>query len=90
MMLTANPGIMKRCADAAKKAGSCLRMPSEWLRRYYSHVLYTEVSPARARAITEAQAAFFAVTLPLDYPLAIRIAACAWFVAALRKAKNRS
>ena len=40
--------------------------------------------------MTEAQAAFFAVTLPVDYPLALRVVACAWFVVALRKLRIKS
>lgn len=80
---------MKRCADIIKKAGATLRLPMEWLRRYYSHVLETEVSMTRAKAMTEAQAAFFAVAMPMDYPVIIRIATCVWFVLALRKARGR-
>lgn len=88
-MLTVNQGILKRCSDMIRRAGASLRMPLEWLRRYYSYVLETEVSMTRAKAMTEAQAAFFAVVLPVDYPIIIRIAVCAWFVVALKRTKDR-
>lgn len=65
-------------------------MPQRMLRNYYSKVLGENVGEARARAMTEAQAAFFAVTLPVDYPLALRFVVCAWFVVALRKLRIKS
>lgn len=89
MMLAVNHGMLKKCSDMIRKAGAGLRTPLEWLRRYYSHVLETEVSMARAKAMTEAQVAFFAVAMPVDYPVIIRIAVCAWFVVALKRTKDR-
>ena len=90
MTLTANAGIMRKCSDIVKKAAGLLGVPQQRLRRYYSAVLGTEVDPARARAITEAQLAFFAVTLPADYPLALRVLACVWFVTAARRLKGKN
>lgn len=85
MTLTANVGAAKRCHDIVKKVCGWLAMPQEWLRKYYSLVLQEEIGRARAKAMTNAQLAFFATTLPVDYPVIIRIAACVWFVMALRK-----
>lgn len=88
MTLTANEGATNRCAETLKRIGRYAAVPQQMLRRYYSKVLGEDVSEARARAMTEAQIAFFAVTLPADYPLALRILACVWFVVKVRKAKN--
>ena len=88
IVLTANEGATSRCAETLKRIGRYAAMPQQMLRRYYSKVLGEDVSEARARAITEAQIAFFAVTLPADYPLVLRILACVWFVVKVRKLKN--
>ena len=83
-----NAGIARKCAEVLKIAVCLMRYPQRLLRRYYSKVLEREVGAAEARCITGAQLSFFAVVLPADYPLIMRLAACAWFVATLLKAKN--
>ena len=88
MTLTANESMANKCAETVKRLGRYISLPQRMLRRYYSNVLGEDVSEARARAMTEAQLAFFAVTLPADYPLVLRVLACVWFVVAARKAKS--
>ena len=88
--LGANENVFGKCAEAVRRICRCAGMPQRMLRNYYSKVLGENVGEARARAMTEAQAAFFAVTLPVDYPLALRFVVCAWFVVALRKLRIKS
>lgn len=90
MTLTAGEGAIKRCTDVIKKVGTRLSLPQEWLRKYYSYVLNEDVSRTRAKAMTEAQMAFFATVMPMDYPVIIRLVACVWFVMALRKLRIKS
>ena len=71
-----------------RRAAAMMTAPCRMLRRYYSDVLGTEVSAAAARAMTEAQAAFFVTAVPADCPLAVRVAACLWLIAALKRAKR--
>ena len=85
MTLEANAFTAKGFTAQMKRISYRLAAPQRMLRRYYAYVLGEEVSKERARAMTEAQAAFFAVTLPADYPLVLRALACAWFVVAIRK-----
>ena len=87
MTLTANESTANRCADMVKRLVRYISLPQRLLRSYYSRVLGEDVSEARTRAMTEAQLAFFAVTLPADYPLAMRVLACVWFVVAVKKLK---
>lgn len=90
IVLTTNEGATSKFAETLKMIGRYAALPQQMLRRYYSKVLGEDVSAARARAMTEAQAAFFAVILPVDYPLALRILACVWFVVKVRKLRIKS
>lgn len=74
--------------NVAQSASGKLRAPLRWLRRYYSTVLDRPVSMAQARLLTNTQAAFFLVALPADYPVLLRIAACAWFIASLLRCRD--
>lgn len=90
--LAAGAGTDRRRGETVKTAlrrvAAMMTAPCRMLRRYYSDVLGTEVSAAAARAMTEAQAAFFVTALPADYPLAARAAACLWLIAALKRARK--
>ena len=85
VILVSEHGITKRTMEVIKKISNKLSIPAQMLHKYYSYVLQREVSKTQAKAITEAQLAFFAVILPADYPLTLRILACVWFVVAVKK-----
>ncbi len=87
MTLEANALAAKGLAAQVKRVNRMLAAPQRMLRRYYSYVLGRDVDKVQARAFTEAQLAFFAVTLPVDYPLTLRVLTCLWFVVAVRKCK---
>ena len=89
MTLEANALTTKGFATQVKRAAYRLAAPQRWLRKYYSYVLGHNVGKAQARMMTEAQLAFFAVTLPADYPLMLRMAVCAWFVVTVRKVRTK-
>jgi len=74
--------------NVAQSARGKLGAPLRWLRCYYSKVLERPVSMAQARMLTRAQAAFFLAVLPADYPVLLRIAACAWFIASLLRCRK--
>ena len=90
MTLTAGGETIKKCALIIRKTRALLALPNELLRKYYSYVLEEEVGPERAKAMTEAQQAFFATVMPVDYHIIIRFIACAWFVIALRKLRVKN
>lgn len=85
MTMTANTETVRKASDVIRRIANTVSIPMRMLRRYYSYVLKHEVSNAEARAITEAQLAFFATILPADISIMIRIAACVWFVVAVKK-----
>ena len=90
MTLEANALTERGFAAQVRKIGYRLAAPQRLLRKYYSYVLGHDVSKARARTMTEAQLAFFAVTLPADYPLTLRVLACVWFVVTAKKLRIKS
>lgn len=87
MTMTVNTGTAKKASEAFRRVCNMLETPLRMMRRYYSYVLGREVGNVEAKVITEAQLAFFATVMPADMPLMIRIAACVWFVLAVRKCR---
>lgn len=87
MTMTVNTGTAKKASEAFRRVCYTLGTPMRMLRKYYSYVLGREVGNVEAKVITEAQLAFFATVMPADMPIMIRIAACAWFVLAIRKCR---
>lgn len=87
MTMTVNTGRAKKVYETFRRVCNTLETPLRMLRGYYSYVLGREVRCAEARVITETQLAFLATVMPADMPLMIRIAACAWFVLAVRKCR---
>ena len=55
---------------------------------YYAFVLEREITMKQAWVMTEAQLAFFATVLPADYHIVLRIVACLWFVATLKRCRS--
>lgn len=88
MTMTVNTGTAKKASEVFKRVCNMLETPLRMMRRYYSYVLGREVGNIEAKVITEAQLAFFATVMPADMPLMIRIAACAWFVLAIKRCRS--
>lgn len=65
-----------------------IKMPFEWLRRYYSSVLEREVSYKQMWQLLNAQLAFVMAVFPADGPITVRLICCAWFVYALRACRG--
>lgn len=88
MVLMSGNSNVKNVSETIKKVLFVLNMPLRWLSKYYSSVLEREVNMRQTKALTEAQLAFFALVMPADYSLLLRIAACIWFVLVLRRCRN--
>ena len=86
--VTVSPTADRKITEMVKKAANTVKTPLRMLRKYYSSVLGRNVSRAEARAITEAQIAFFITVMPADLPIIIRLAACAWLVAKVKRIKS--
>ncbi len=88
IVLSTDTTTMKKVADMKKKTINMLNTPLKIMGDYYSHVLERPINIIQTKAITEAQIAFLATIMPLDYNLALRSLACAWLIIALRKCKR--
>lgn len=88
MTLTANPDTCKKNLHIVRKTANMLNAPIRLMGRYYSHVLGTEINLRQARAMTEAQLAFFATVMPADFSVLLRAAACAWFILSIKKCQS--
>ena len=88
LIMTTNVGASKRMVMMMKRLSETLVMPMNCLRRYYAIVLEREITMKQAWVMTEAQLAFFATVLPADYHIVLRIAACLWFVATLKRCRS--
>ena len=87
LILTTNVGASKSMM-MMKRLSETLVMPMNCLRRYYAFVLEREITMKQAWVMTEAQLAFFATVLPADYHIVLRIAACLWLVATLKRCRS--
>lgn len=77
-----------RLAAIIKKAAHIAGAPLRLLGRYYSLVLERDVDMRQTKTITEAQLAFFATVMPADMHILLHVAACAWFIFALKKCRS--
>jgi hypothetical protein len=73
---------------AANKALNGVKMPIEWLRKYYSVVCEKELTFGQTMLLINAQVAFIATVFPANMPIVARIACCAWLVYSLKTCKN--
>lgn len=73
---------------AANKALNGVKIPIEWLRKYYSVVCEKELTLRQTMLLINAQFAFLATAFPANMPIVARIACCAWLVYSLRTCKN--
>lgn len=88
IILTADTNPWKKASTLIRKAAGRLNAPVQIMGRYYAHVLEREISLRQAKALTEAQLAFFATVMPADFSVMLRAAACAWFVMSIRKCRS--
>ena len=72
----------------ANKALNGVKMPIEWLRKYYSVVCEKELTLRQTMLLINAQFAFLATAFPANMPIVARIACCAWLVYSLKTCKN--
>lgn len=73
---------------AANKALNGVKMPIEWLRKYYSVVCEKELTFGQTMLLINAQVAFIATAFLENMPIVARIACCAWLVYSMKKCKN--
>ena len=73
---------------AANKALNGVKIPIEWLRKYYSVVCEKELTLRQTMLVINAQFAFLATAFPANMPIVARIACCAWLVYSLKTCKN--
>lgn len=73
---------------AANKALNGVKIPIEWLRKYYSVVCEKELTLRQTMLLINAQFAFLATAFPANMPIVARIACCAWLVYSLKTCKN--
>ena len=73
---------------AANKALNGVKMPIEWLRKYYSAVCEKELTFSQTLLLINAQMAFIAAAFPASMPVVGRIACCVWLVFSLKKCKK--
>ncbi len=78
----------RKVSDMKKKTINLLNTPLKFMGEYYSHVLERPISIIQTKVLIEAQLAFLATILPLDYNLALRSLACAWLIISLKKCKR--
>lgn len=73
---------------AANKALNGVKIPIEWLRKYYSVVCEKELTLRQTMLLINAQFAFLATVFPTNMPIVARVACCAWLVYSLKTCKN--
>ena len=73
---------------AANKALNGVKMPIEWLRKYYSAVCEKELTFSQTLLLINAQMAFIAAAFPASMPVVGRIACCVWLVFSLKKCEK--
>lgn len=84
-------GILKSfstIADTISMVSASLKMPVEYLRRYFSHCVGHEVSISQTWLVVRAQLAFFLTVFPIECSFLLRIAFATWFLIAVLKCKN--
>ena len=65
-----------------------LQKPLQKLADSYSSILEQPINTRQARALLNAQLAFFATVMPATCPLLLRVACCVWLVCALHKCRE--
>lgn len=67
------------------KALEGVKMPVEWLRKYYSKVCEKELTLGQTVLLINTQFAFLFTALPANMSIIARIAGCAWLIFSLKK-----
>ncbi len=78
-------GIRNMCAWPSK----LVRIPLEWMRKYFSSVLEREVTVKQTWLILETQAALVMAVFPADINIILRAVFLGWFAWCLLKCKDR-
>ena len=73
---------------AANKALNGVKIPIEWLRKYYSVVCEKELTLRQTMLLIPAPFAFLPTACPANMHIVARIACCAWLVYSLKTCKN--
>ena len=67
------------------KALEGVKMPVEWLRKYYSKVCEKELTLGQTVLLINTQFACLFTALPANMSIIARIAGCAWLIFSLKK-----
>lgn len=83
MLLVSEQLPEERLRHLLRTVSGKLKMPLEWLRKYYSAVLERKISMRQTLLLLQAQAAFVMAVFPAAGPLLLRAAFCGWFAYAV-------
>lgn len=75
-------------AESISNVSTALKMPVEYLRRYFSCCVEHEVSISQTWLVVRAQLAFILTVFPIECSFLLRTAFAAWFLIAVLKCKN--
>lgn len=75
-------------AESISNVSTALKMPVEYLRRYFSYCVEHEVSISQTWLVVRAQLAFILTVFPIECGFLLRTAFAAWFLIAVLKCKN--
>lgn len=79
---------VKFLIDGIKSAAGKMKVPVEWLRKYYSTVLEKEISMKQTALLLETQFAFTLGVIPADIHFGLRACFLGWFAWCLLKCKK--
>lgn len=65
-----------------------VRIPGQWLRRYYSAIIGRDISSRQASLITRTQIAFISTILTAGHSVLLLAVSVAWFAVSLVKCKH--
>lgn len=71
-----------------EEMAAALRIPQEWLRKYYSAIIGRKLTKHQASLITRTQLSFVALIILTGYSALLGIAAVAWFAYSLLQCKH--
>lgn len=79
---------VKFLINSIRNAAGKIKVPVEWLRKYYSTVLEKEISMKQTALLLETQFAFTLGVIPADIHLGFRACFLGWFAWCLLKCKK--
>jgi hypothetical protein len=86
---TSNSTMIMGMLTAAKRVTNTYDNMMNHVTDFYSKQLERNINRRQTLALLEAQLAFFLGIMPIDMPMALRIAFTVWTVVAVKKCKRR-